>query len=69
MSNKKREEKLQQIKDAINNSNELSEEEKSEAIRLIEEWYAEDRGFEQLVADMEALEAKIADFLRRLGFD
>jgi len=68
MPHHKKHEKLEKIKDAIENSN-LSEEEKSNAFKLVEEWYAEDKGLEQLVADMEAIEEKIAEFIRSLGID
>ncbi len=68
MPHHKNHEKLEKIKDAIANSN-LSEEEKSNAYKIVEEWYAQDKGLEQLIADMEAVEAKIADFIRSLGIE
>ncbi len=68
MSHHKKHEKLEQIKDAIKNSN-LSEEEKSNAFKIVEEWYAEDKGLDQLIADMEVIEEKIAEFIRSLGIE
>jgi len=42
MPHHKHHEKLEQIKEAIKNNSNLSEEEKSNALKHIEEWYTED---------------------------
>ena len=65
MSNK-RVEHLERIKDAIKNSD-LSEEEKSDAWRRIEEWYAEDRAFGTLYEKLAEISPKIEAILAELG--
>jgi len=62
----KRVEHLERIKDAIKNSD-LSEEEKSDAWRRIEEWYAEDRAFGTLYEKLAEISPKIEAILAELG--
>jgi hypothetical protein len=67
MGNKiKKEEHLQRIKEAIANSN-LSEEEKSNAWKHIEEWYAEDQAFGTLYEKLAEISPKIEALLEELG--
>jgi len=67
MGNKlKRQEHLEKIKDAIANTD-LSEEEKSNAWRHIEEWYAEDRAFGTLYEKLAEISPKIESLLEELG--
>ena len=57
---------LEKISDAIKNS-QLSEEEKSEAFKKIEEWYAEDKGMDLLAAQLTKISAKIEPILNEIG--
>ncbi|NPA28393.1 MAG: hypothetical protein GXN91_05075 [Epsilonproteobacteria bacterium] len=70
MSSHKYHKKLEQIKDAIANSD-LSEEEKSEAFKLIEEWYIEDKAMEMLFKELgeklSKISAKLTPILKELG--
>jgi len=65
MSNK-RAEHLERIKDAIKNS-ELSEEEKSNAWKHIEEWYQEDKAFGALYEKLAEISPKIEALMEELG--
>ncbi len=58
MSHHKHHEKLEKLKEAIISSEKLTEEQKSNALAHIEEWYAEDKAFGTLV---EALIEKFAE--------
>ncbi len=67
MGNKlKRQEHLEKIKDAIAGAD-LSEEEKSNAWRHIEEWYAEDKAFGTLYEKLAEISPKIESILEELG--
>ena len=65
MSNK-RIEHLERIKEAIKNSD-LSEEEKSNSFKHIEEWYAEDKAFGTLYEKLAEISPKIEALLEELG--
>ncbi len=65
MSNK-RVEHLERIKDAIKNA-ELSEEEKSNSFKHIEEWYEEDKAFGTLYEKLAEISPKIESLLIELG--
>jgi len=58
MPHHKHHEKLEKLKEAIKNSEELSEEQKSNALAHIEEWYEEDKAFGALI---EALIEKFSE--------
>jgi len=62
----KRAEHLERIKDAIKNS-ELSEEEKSNAWKHIEEWYREDKAFGALYEKLAEISPKIGALLEEIG--
>jgi len=66
MSHHKSTEHLERIKDAISKSD-LSEEEKSDAWRRIEEWYAEDKAFGTLYEKLAEISPKIEALLAELG--
>lgn len=65
MSAHKHKEHLQKIKDAVVKTNKLSEEEKSNSIKHIEEWYEEDKAFgllkEELLEISEYFETLFAE--------
>ncbi|BDY12358.1 hypothetical protein [Hydrogenimonas cancrithermarum] len=58
MPHHKDHEKLESLKEAIRNSDKLTEEQKSNALAHIEEWYEEDKAFGTLI---EALIEKFAE--------
>lgn len=63
---KKRIEHLERIKDAIKNA-ELSEEEKSNSFKHIQEWYEEDKAFGTLYEKLAEISPKIESILIELG--
>ena len=65
MSNK-RVEHLERIKDAIKNAD-LTEEEKSNSFKHIEEWYQEDKAFGTLYEKLAEISPKIEALLIELG--
>ena len=62
----KRVKHLEKIKEAIDRS-ELSEEEKSNSFKHIEEWYEEDRAFGTLYEKLSEISPKIEALLNELG--
>ncbi len=58
---------LETIKDNIDKSGALSEEEKSDSMKRIEEWYAEDQAWEALMAKLSDVSPKVKTFLADLG--
>ncbi|QOP45487.1 hypothetical protein [Sulfurimonas paralvinellae] len=65
MSAHKHKEHLQKIKDAVVNSKELDESQKSDSVKRIEEWVAEDKAFgllkEELLEVSEYFETLFAE--------
>ncbi len=55
------------VKDSIDKSNTLSEEEKSASFKKIEEWIADDRGMDIWAKDLELISEKIKPILAELG--
>ncbi|BCD59388.1 MULTISPECIES: hypothetical protein [unclassified Nitratiruptor] len=72
MPHHKHHEKLEKLKEAIKNSSHLSEEEKSNALAHIEEWYTEDQAdkvvWDMLKQKLLDISAKIEPILAELGF-
>ncbi len=66
MPSHKRHEKLEQIKENLSKL-ELSEEEKSESFKRIEEWYLEDKAFGTLYQELAKISPKIEALLEELG--
>ncbi len=58
--------KLEQVKEHIEKLN-LSEEEKSNSYKIIEEWYAEDKAMPELYADLASISEKIKEYFAELG--
>jgi hypothetical protein len=58
---------LESIKENIDKSDALSKEEKSDSMKRIEEWYAEDRAWEALMAELSELSPKVKTILADLG--
>ena len=58
---------LETIKENIDKSDALSQEEKSDSMKRIEEWYAEDKAWEALMAELSELSPKVKTILADLG--
>ncbi len=58
---------LETIKENIDKTNALSQEEKSDSFKRIEEWYAEDKAWESLMAELSEISPKVKTFLADLG--
>ncbi len=67
MSSHKHHEHLERIKEAIKNSKELTEEEKSNTLKHIEEWIIEDKAAGTLYEELIQLTEKIEPILAELG--
>ena len=57
---------IEKVKDHIDKID-LSEEEKSNSYKLIEEWYQEDKGLEELFVELSELSEKIKEYFAELG--
>lgn len=58
---------LETIKENIDKSAALSQDEKSDSMKRIEEWYAEDKAWEALMAELSELSPKVKSILADLG--
>jgi len=67
MSSHKHHEHLEKIKEAIKNSKDLTEEEKSNSLKHIEEWVEEDKATGTLYEELVKLTEKIEPILAELG--
>ena len=67
MSSHKDHSHLEKIKDAITNHPHLSQEEKSESVKHIEEWIAEDKAEGALYAELTKISQNIKPILAELG--
>jgi hypothetical protein len=67
MSSHKNHEHLEKIKDAVINSKELSEDEKTNTIKHIEEWIAEDKADGILAEELIKIANGIKPILAELG--
>lgn len=61
-------EHMEKIKQAIHTSDELSDEEKSESMRRLEEWVLEDKAFGVLMDELKKVAINIEPMLKELGF-
>jgi len=59
---------LETIKENIDKTDSLSEEEKSDSFKRIESWYAEDRAWDSLMVELSEISPKIKTVLIDLGF-
>lgn len=69
MPSHKHHEHLEKIKESIAASDTLSEQEKSDGVKKVEEWIAEDKGFGLLYDELAKLSAKFEPLLQELGLD
>jgi hypothetical protein len=67
MSSHKHHEHLEKIKEAVKNSKELNENEKSNTIKHIEEWAAEDKASGIVYEELLKITDKIKPILTELG--
>ncbi|WP_456322675.1 hypothetical protein [Hydrogenimonas sp.] len=67
MPHHKHHEKLEQLKEAIRNSDKLTEEQKSNALAHIEEWYEEDKAFGTLIESLIEKFAELEPIFAELG--
>ena len=58
---------LERIKENIDKSNELTEEEKSSSFKHIEEWYAEDKAWGTFINELAQISPKVEAILAELG--
>ena len=58
---------LERIKENIDKSNELTEEEKSNSFKHIEEWYAEDKAWGTFLNELAQISPKVEAILAELG--
>ena len=58
---------LETIKENIDKSDALSQEEKSDSMKRIESWYAEDKAWEALMAELSEFSPKVKSILAELG--
>ena len=58
---------LETIKENIDKTDALSEEEKSDSMKRIEEWYAEDQAWEALMTELSEISPKVKTVLADLG--
>ncbi len=58
---------LEKIKDAISNSDKMSDKDKSLAIQKIQEWYNEDKGMDLLQEQLIKISEEITPILREVG--
>ena len=58
---------LEIIKENVDKSNALSEEEKSDSMKRIEEWYAEDQAWGTLISELSEISPKVKSILSNLG--
>ena len=67
MSSKDKQKHLEAIKEHISKHAGLSEEEKSNAFKHIEEWYAEDKAWGSLAVELAKISPKIEAIMAELG--
>jgi len=58
---------LEKIKEAVHNAKSISEEDKSLAVKKIEEWYIEDKGMDLLGEQLIAITKEIGPILEEMG--
>ena len=58
---------LETIKENIDKSHTLTQEEKSDSYKRIEAWYQEDRAWDSLMAELSELSPKVKTVLADLG--
>ncbi|MEN8302742.1 MAG: hypothetical protein ABFQ64_01560 [Campylobacterota bacterium] len=68
MSSHKNKEHLMSIKNAVNKTNSLSDEEKSDSVKRIEEWILEDKAFGTIKEELLEINVYFKELFSELGF-
>ena len=58
---------IEKIKEKIEESKELTQEEKSNSVKHIEEWYAEDKAWGTFIGELAKISPKVEAILVELG--
>jgi len=58
---------LETIKENIDKTDTLSQEEKSDSFKRIEAWYAEDKAWDSLIVELSEISPKVKAVLAELG--
>ncbi len=58
---------LEKIKEAVDSSNKITDDEKTLAVKKIEEWYMEDKGMELLEEQLMSITKEIGPILEEMG--
>jgi len=58
---------LEMIKENLDKTDRLSQEEKSDSFKRIEAWYAEDKAWDALMSELSEVSPKVKTFLAELG--
>jgi len=58
---------LETIRENIDKSDALSQEDKSDSMKCIEEWYAEDQAWDALIVELSEISPKVKTILINLG--
>ena len=58
---------MELIKENVDRSDALSEEEKSDSMKRIEEWYAEDQAWGTFITELSEISPKVKSILANLG--
>jgi hypothetical protein len=61
------EKKIKELKKRVDELNELDTEEKSNAVKIIEQWYAEDKGMELLEEQLNKISQRFTPILKEIG--
>ncbi len=69
MSSHKHKEHLERIKEAIHSSNKLSDSEKSSSVKIVEEWFREDKAMGTLKEELLKISLFFKDIFVELGLD
>ena len=67
MSSHKHQEKLETIKEAIKTNTNLSEDEKSQSVKRVEEWVLEDKAFGTLEQELRNISSYFTELFSELG--
>ncbi len=68
MSSHKHKEHLEQIRQSIHTTDKLNEDQKSSSVKIIEEWYAEDKAMDTLKNKLVNVSVFFEELFLELGF-
>ena len=68
MSSHKNKEHLMSIKEAVDKTNSLSDEQKSDSVKRLEEWILEDRAFGTIKEELLDINVYFKELFSELGF-